>query len=172
MKNFRPTAGKSALAAGGLLCCLVFLAGCHKPAPVAPPKPAAPTAAKTNTPAMTDTNLSLEFTSVFDDRLPRVNTKDPFYPESTRENQVAPKGPAAPTAPVAPDLRLFSVAGPPNKRLVVINNDILEMGERSVIKTAQGKVTVHVEEIGADYVVLTIEGQTGKTRLNLEKKKP
>jgi len=173
MKLSRPSARNAPLAAVGLLLALMLLPACHKPvAPAATAKPAL-AAAKTNAPTTADTNLSLEFVSVFDDRLPRVKTRDPFYPDSTREaSAMQPEGgKTPPSASAEPDLKVSGIAGPPARRMAVINNDILEAGDRSEVKTAQGKVTVHIVEIGADYVILTIEGETGQTRLTMEKKK-
>ena len=74
------------------------------------PPPAKPTAA-----AMLNTNLSLEFVSVFDDSLPRVNTRDPFYPDSTREVRAGPTGPTAPPPPQGGSLKLHSIAGSAKK---------------------------------------------------------
>lgn len=167
------TYGKKApLAALGLLLSLTVLSGCHKAvAPGAGPKSALTAATgKTNTTAMADANLSLEFVSVFDDRLPRVNTRDPFYPDSTREVSVNPAVTTQSQAPKEAVLKLYSIAGSSKRRLAVINNEILAVGEESDIKTGDHKVHVKVIEIGEDYVVVAVQGESGPKRLTLTNK--
>jgi len=67
-------------------------------------------------------------------------------------------------------LKLFSIAGSSRKRLAVINNEILAVGEESDIKTGDRKVHVKVIEIGADYVVVAVQGEPGPKRLTLTNK--
>jgi hypothetical protein len=175
MKLFPTSAGRAAIAAVEVLLALALLPGCRKPAPPAPPpKPgAASVSPKTNAPAAT-TNLSLEFVSVFDDTLPRDKARDPFFPDSLRTAPSATNTdarPVAPPPPVAPELKLLAISGSEKRRVATINNSILEADETADIRTVSGKASVHILEIGADYVVLTIEGMAGQTRLNLERKK-
>jgi hypothetical protein len=156
-----------------MLLALALLPGCRKPAPPAPaPKPGAASAPqKTNAPAAT-TNLSLEFVSVFDDTLPRDKARDPFYPDSTRTAPgVTNTMPAPPPPQMAPELKLLGISGSAARRVATINNSIVEAGEDPEIRTPSGTVSAHVVEIGADYVILAIKGETGRTRLTLEQKK-
>jgi hypothetical protein len=173
MKLFPTSARKAPVAAVGVLLALTLLPGCHKPArPPAPPKTGAATAPATTNASSPSTNLSAEFASVFDDTLPREKARDPFYPDSTRlARSVAAIGPAPPPAPVAPELKLLAISGSEKRRVATINNSILEVGEDASVRTVGRKVNVHIVEIGADYVILTIEGETGQTRLTMEKKK-
>jgi hypothetical protein len=174
MKLFQ-TCRKSArvAAAVGVMMALVLLPGCKKKAPMAPTaaKPAVTAAAsQTNGQAMSATNLTSEFVSVFDDKLPPDKGRDPFYPDSRRREPAAAPGIAG-QIHVDPVLKLHGVVGSPGRWLAAVNNQILAQGEDSPVRLPDGsRVNVHVVEIGPDYAIVTVEGQTGQKRLTMDQK--
>jgi len=171
----RVSSGAWVLTAG--LVALAFFAGCKKkPAagPVAPLKPVV-AAAKTNSTSLA-TNLSAEFVSVFDDRLPPDNSgRDPFNPQSTYRTP-APVAPVKTTATAAPpadsQLILRGVVGKPGRRMVTINNQILTIQDPPTpVRVPGGTVTIKVMDIGDDWVDIAVEGVSGTKRLTQGQKK-
>jgi hypothetical protein len=156
---------------------LVLLAGCKKkpaPGPVAPPKPAA-TAARTNTPGAV-TNVTTEFVSFFDDRLPPENSgRDPFNPQSTYRTPAPPvptKATASSAPPADSQLILRGVVGKPGRRMVTINNQILTVQDPPTpVRVPGGTVTITVIDIGEDYADIKVEGVSGTKRLTQGQKK-
>ena len=73
-------------------------------------------------------------------------------------------------AAVASDLLLKGIVGSASHRLAVINNEILEVGEESPVRVANGQVRVKCLEIGEDYVVIKVEGEARTQRLVMDKK--
>jgi hypothetical protein len=173
MISFLTRGKRTPLVALGLLLSLALLSACHKAAPHAPAAKLAiaMAVAKTNSTSAAGTNVSDEFVSVFNDQLPRVDTKDPFYPDSAREITINQTALTQNQAPKQVVLKLFSIAGSVKKRLAVINNEILAVGEESDVKTTDGKVHVKVIEIGQDYVVAAVQGEASPKRLTLINKK-
>jgi hypothetical protein len=157
-----------------LACCLVvliLLPACSKGA-----KPAAAPAAKSAAQAMTNvvasTNVSAEYVSYFDDSLPPGNKgRDPFNPDSnSRYPAAAVPQPSVGSVVEAPQLKLYSVTGPP--WLAAINNQILAVTDQPThVRVPGGTVLVKVVRIGADYADVTINGGSIQ-RLTIGQKSP
>ncbi len=77
---------------------------------------------------------------------------------------------AARKAAVASDLLLKGIVGSATHRLAVINNQILETGETAPVRVAGGVVKVKCVEIGDNYAIVMVEGETGMQRLEMDKK--
>jgi hypothetical protein len=156
----------------GLLLALAIAAGCGAKPAAAP----ASTTTKTKTQAVkansmaAQTNLSNEYLSVFDASPsgPR-DGKDPFFPNSMRPypKQVVRAGPQAHEGPTLELTTIFSGKHPE----AVVNSAILEVGDKQLIRTADGHVTVHCLEIGADNVLIQVEGEPSPRRLFMKKRK-
>jgi len=175
MKLPTPFPKKAAAAAlAGALLALAVLPGCKKAVRPAAPPPAKP-AASTNTAAGTGTNLVTEFVSVFDDSPPPGNKgRDPFNPDSTNRNPVAPLIAKTPSSagPVDPQLKLQGVGGSPGRWVAVINNHILTVTDPAeTIRVPGGTITLKVIEIGSNYADVTVEGTAGVRRLTMDQKK-
>jgi hypothetical protein len=143
------------------------MAGCNKAAPQPPGAKTAATSVKTNLLAESPTN---QYVSVFEDLQPPAG-RDPFFPDSHRRDPA----PVAQTVEarkqtVASDLLLKGIVGSASRRLAVINNAILEMGEESPVHVPGGVVRVRCLEIGDSYVVIKVEGETQSKRLEMDKK--
>jgi hypothetical protein len=149
------------------------LVACNKPAqPVVAAHPAAaPVNASVGAQAAREP--STQYVSVFED-LPPPQGKDPFFPKSHRRDpaptpirqQVATG--VAP-APVIADLVLKGVVGSATRRLALINNETMEVGETSSVRVPDGHVRVRCLEIGSDYVLIKVEGEDQPKRLELGK---
>jgi hypothetical protein len=155
------------IALGASLLALALLTGCNKPAPTASPKPAASLVSKAAV-VVASTNDAKAYVSVFED-LPPAQGKDPFFPMSHRRD----------TAMSAPETRehvdhtlvLKGIVGSVHRRIAVINNETMQMGEESSVRTPGGHVKVKCLEIGQDYVMIQIEGEPQTRKLVMEHKK-
>jgi hypothetical protein len=150
----------------GLLVALVSTGGCGpKAAPPAPPKPKVE-AAKT-APAPVQTNLSREYVSVFEDLPPSVG-KDPFFPNSHRRDPVPV---AASDVHEEPVFVLKGILRTRTLSQAVINNQVLETGEEEPVRVPSGHVRVRCLQIGNDYVLIQVEGESEPKRLTMDQKK-
>jgi hypothetical protein len=88
--------------------------------------------------------------------------RDPFFPNSQRPYQYnnSQLGHGAQVT----SLRWGGVSGPPNHRLVIINNHTFAEGDEEEVITSQGKILVHCLEINDNSVVVEANGQ----RIELE----
>ena len=86
-------------------------------------------------------------------------------------------GPAAPPtfggAKIGPppkyvDLTLKSISGSGSKKLALINNQTLALGESGKVRLGNGEVKIRVEEIRDKSVVVTVEGKPGRKELSLK----
>ena len=83
--------------------------------------------------------------------------RDPFFPNSTRPYETV-----SATRPHAGDvssLVLKGISGPPNHRLVIINNHTFGVGDEETLVTPQGPIHIHCVEIKARSVVIESGGQ-------------
>jgi hypothetical protein len=87
--------------------------------------------------------------------------RDPFFPDSTRvhEESGVRNRSAAISALV---IRGFS--GPPNHRMVIINNHTFGVGDEGDVKTSGGRVHLRCAEIRTNSVIIEISGM--KRELN------
>jgi hypothetical protein len=86
-------------------------------------------------------------------------TKDPFFPLSTRSpvplivlTNVAPALSAA-------SFNLKGMSGSSDRRLALINNRTVAVGETAEVTTTSGKVKIHCVEIKQQSVVLRVDSQ-------------
>ena len=84
--------------------------------------------------------------------------RDPFFPNSLRPYQEADFQPGHTGAQLT-SLRFVGVSGPPNHRLVIINNHTFAEGDEEEVTTQQGKILVLCVEIGDHSVVVEANGQ-------------
>ncbi len=95
--------------------------------------------------------------------------KDPFFPNSTRTKRRAPE---EPRKPVPQDLSqllvLKGITGPPEKRIALINNLPFAKDEEGEVKAGNGKVKIHVLEIGEKSVTISIAGTATPKELLLQ----
>jgi len=158
-----------ARAGAALLAALMIGAGCSKPQRAAPPaKPTEP--AKAAPVAVAKQTNTVDYVSVFEDLPPQVG-KDPFFPNSHRRDPVAPVAPSTAPVHVAPTLVLRGIVGSPGRRLAIINNETMELGEESAVRTAAGRVRVKCLQIDPDAVLVQIEGEAQPKKLVMEQKK-
>jgi thioredoxin-related protein len=80
----------------------------------------------------------------------------------------APTGPP----PKYKDLTLKSISGSGTKKLALINNQTLTVGETAKVRLGAGEVKLRCEEIRDQSVVVSIEGQRGRKELHLNKSEP
>jgi len=82
---------------------------------------------------------------------------DPFFPASQRpyEAAVAAGGHAGDLT----ELRLNGISGPPNHRLVIINNVTFGVGDDAEVRTPQGRIHIHCLEITGNSVMVEADGQ-------------
>ncbi len=66
---------------------------------------------------------------------------------------------------------LKGIVGSASRRIAVINSETMQVGEASSVRTPGGRVRVKCLEIGADYVLVQIEGEPQPKRLVMEQKK-
>jgi hypothetical protein len=155
----------------GLFLALLLAAGCGPKAP--PPAPSKPKteAPKTNAGAAAQTNLSDQYTSVFED-LPPQKGKDPFFPTS-RRREPAPEAVAAgnANAHVDPVLVLKAIIRTSKHSQAVINNEIFEGGEEQSVRVPNGHVRVRCLDISSNSVLIQVEGEAEPKRLLMEQKK-
>ncbi len=154
----------------GLLLTLCLAAGCSRGLASAPaPGKSKSEAAKTNALAGAQTNLSADYTSVFED-LPPHNGKDPFFPASHRRDP-APEAVSEAGMHVDPVLLLKAIVRTSKHGQAVINNQIFEAGEEQPVRVPNGHVKVKCIEISNDYVLIQVEGEAEPKRLLMEQKK-
>jgi hypothetical protein len=84
--------------------------------------------------------------------------RDPFFPNSLRPYQDFNSQPGHAGAQLT-SLRFVGVSGPPNHRLVIINNHTFAEGDEEEVTTPQGKILVLCVEIGDHSVVVEANGQ-------------
>jgi len=83
--------------------------------------------------------------------------RDPFFPNSTRPYETVSA--AQPHAGDVSSLVLKGISGPPNHRLVIINNHTFGVGDEESLVTPQGRITIRCVEIKARSVVIESGGQ-------------
>ncbi len=156
-------------ASAAILAAFILGAGCSKPQRA--PEPVKPAAAPKAAPvAAGNPTNTVDYVSVFED-LPPQTGKDPFFPSSHRRDPVAPVTPSAAPAHVAPTLVLKGVVGSAGRRLAIINNETMELGEESTVRTAAGRVRVKCLQIDPDSALVQIEGEAQPKKLVMEQKK-
>jgi hypothetical protein len=156
------------LALGSVIVACALLSGCKKAGPEAP-KPVAPVAAKPAVVAAPpSTNDMKQFLSVFEDLPPAVG-KDPFFPKSHRRDPSLPVEEVK--KQVDQTLILKGIVGSVNRRIAVINDETMESGEESSVRTPGGHVKVKCLEIAPDYVVIQVEGEPQTRKLVMQQKK-
>jgi hypothetical protein len=155
----------------GLFLALLIVSGCSPKAPPAAPSKPKAEAPKANAGAVAQTNLSDQYTSVFEDLAPQKG-KDPFFPASHRRDP-APEvvSEANATVHVEPVLVLRAVIRTSKHSQAVINNEIFETGEVQPVRVPNGRVRVRCIEIGSNYVLIQVEGEAEPKRLVMEQKK-
>lgn len=102
--------------------------------------------------------------SVFLD--PSADSKDPFFPLSTRHNKVpmVPTSAASVPAPLV-DLQLKGISGAANRRLAIINNRTFATGEEGEVTSTSGVAHVTCKAIQDDSVRVLVNGQERILRL-------
>ncbi|MGB8370468.1 MAG: hypothetical protein ACLPYZ_03185 [Limisphaerales bacterium] len=83
--------------------------------------------------------------------------RDPFFPNSTRSYETVSAG--RPHAGDVSSLVLKGISGPPNHRLVIINNHTFGVGDEENLVTSQGPIHIRCVEIKAGSVVIESGGQ-------------
>jgi len=83
--------------------------------------------------------------------------RDPFFPNSTRSYETVSA--ARPHAGDVSSLVLKGISGPPNHRLVIINNHTFGVGDEENLVTPQGPIHIRCVEIKARSVVIESGGQ-------------
>jgi thioredoxin-related protein len=66
------------------------------------------------------------------------------------------------------ELTLKSISGSGSKRLALINNQTLSLGESGKVRLGDSEVKVKVEEIREKSVVVTVDGKPGRKELRLK----
>ena len=142
-----------------------LLPGCGPTPPAAPP--AAPKTGATNAAKPTAnaaTSAPPVTVGAFTDD-PHNGGRDPFFPRSVRRAPPPPPtasglGPGPAKAPVitAASLVLHAILRTPTSRLATINRTTLAEGEEGEVKLPGGKARIKCLEIGADSVVVLVDG--------------
>jgi hypothetical protein len=83
--------------------------------------------------------------------------RDPFFPNSTRPYETVSA--AQPHAGDVLSLVLKGISGPPDHRLVIINNHTFGVGDEANLGTPQGPIHIRCVEIKARSVVIESGGQ-------------
>jgi len=83
--------------------------------------------------------------------------RDPFFPNSTRPYETVSA--ARPHTGDVSSLVLKGISGPPNHRLVIINNHTFGVGDEENLVTPQGPIHIRCIEINARSVVIESAGQ-------------
>jgi hypothetical protein len=132
-------------------------------------KPAsAPGALGSSRPAIVATNTPALPRSVF---AVSETSRDPFFPNSTRLGRPKVIATNAPPPP-APTLQLVlrGIAGTADRRMALINNRSIQVGEEVDFKTPNGKtVRVRCLEIKDNTVVVTIGNNAERKELSLRR---
>ena len=82
---------------------------------------------------------------------------DPFFPNSTRPYETAIA--ARPQIGDVSSLVLKGISGPPNRRLAIINNHTVGVGDEEDMVSAQGRIHFRCVEIKPNSVVIEVSGQ-------------
>lgn len=160
-----------AIVAVGLCWLPICLPGAQLAAPPAPAK-AAPAKA-TPAPAV---SVDVEIPqSVFVDDIKKG--KDPFFPNSKRREGKAPPpppdgspkppGPTPPPPPPPIELKLKGLAGTVDRRLAIINDTTVALGETVEIKAGRRSVKVRLLEFRPNSVIYNIDGSPERKELFL-----
>jgi hypothetical protein len=95
-------------------------------------------------------------------------TKDPFFPNSTRQpvpiistNTIQPYDPA--------NFTLKGLSGTRAERLALVNNRTVAKGETSEVNTPAGKIKIRCIEIKEYSVIIMVDGQTEPIEISLRK---
>jgi hypothetical protein len=83
--------------------------------------------------------------------------RDPFFPNSTRLYETVSA--AQPHVADVSALVLKGISGPPDHRLVIINNHTLGVGDEATLVTPQGPIHIRCLEIKDSSVVIESNGQ-------------
>jgi hypothetical protein len=84
--------------------------------------------------------------------------RDPFFPTSSRPYESTQVVQQTHFADIT-SLVLKGVSGPTDRRLAIINNRTLAIGDEQDITTSQGRIHVRCVEIKTDSVVVEIAGE-------------
>jgi hypothetical protein len=85
--------------------------------------------------------------------------RDPFFPNSSRPYETVAAAVAQPRAGDVSSLVLKGVSGPPDRRLAIINNHTLAVGDEETINTPQGPIHIRCVEIKSSSAVIESGGQ-------------
>jgi hypothetical protein len=83
--------------------------------------------------------------------------RDPFFPNSTRPYEIVEA--ARPHIGDVSALVLKGISGPPDRRLVIINNHTFAVGDEANLVTPQGPIHIRCLEIKDSSVVIESSGQ-------------
>jgi hypothetical protein len=83
--------------------------------------------------------------------------RDPFFPNSNRPYEVTQLG--QPRVGDITALVLKGISGPPDRRLAIINNRTLGVGDEQDLVTSQGRIHIRCIEIKDNSVVIESAGQ-------------
>lgn len=145
------------LTAPVLLVCLVARAASAEPA-----APAAKPAALDQPPALQEIAF---LKSAFVDG--PLGGKDPFFPKSRRFDQKAPDVFQSTPLEILKNLFLKGISGTKDKRLAIINNRTLEVGEEGEFRQGALSIKIRIVEITDKSVLFTIEGSNDRKELRL-----
>ena len=98
----------------------------------------------------------------------RSGQRDPFNPPGWRLPEAAPppmEAGAAPAAEPEIEIRLTGIIRSGEARLAIVNGRILEKDERVVLRRGRRAVRVHVVDVGEEDVLVSVEGQQKRLRL-------
>ncbi len=93
--------------------------------------------------------------------------KDPFFPKSGRRNQAPPDQFQSTPLLILSQLSLKGISGTKDKRLALINNRTLEVGEESEFRQGNQSVKIRCVEITDKSVFITVEGSPDRKELRL-----
>jgi hypothetical protein len=95
--------------------------------------------------------------SVFNQPANPREGRDPFFPGSLRPyaSNVVPSAPSTDLS----SLVMQGTSGPPEHRLVIINNVTFGVGDDAEVLTSQGRIHIHCLEITDDTTVIEAGGQ-------------
>jgi len=115
-------------------------------------------AGKTGTKIETKTETKMETVrSVFILPSNPKEGRDPFFPDSDRPYEIAAA--ANPQAGKATSLVLKGFSGPPDHRLVIINNHTFAVGDAGNVITPSGPIHLRCVEIKTNSVIIETGGQ-------------
>jgi hypothetical protein len=105
---------------------------------------------------------TVRFDSVFILPASTKEGRDPFYPESVRtfETKVVASNIFEITS-----LKFAGVSGTPGHLFAIINNHTFTVGDEGDVMTASGRIHLRCLEVGADSVMVEINGQTHRIKL-------